>query len=126
MYYRRNGSLPGAAASNDPTFAKQTQDAFSSNPQSEFDDEVRHPAGAPAGGRAGHDDDDEYALLHQSEADDIGIHPGRPGSYGRDDRTGIVHDYDTSYGGAYGSHAGEDLPAYAREDDYGRRSGYGR
>jgi translocation protein SEC72 len=53
------------------------------------------------------DDDDEYALLHQSELDDGGHAP--TGAYDPTAPSGgmppsgrIMHDYDTGYGGPYG------------------------
>lgn len=149
-------------APTDPTFAAQSQAAFSSNPAHDFDDDddrLHHHDGSTAGGsalgggpggglnsmgdperpsRLGHhpnsgfgrrDDDDEYALLHQSELDDgaQGGHPGAPGAYDPTIGAGgvipppagsrIMHDYDTGYGGPYGRYGGG--------DEYGGSTGGG-
>lgn len=156
-------------APTDPSFAAQSQAAFSSNPAHDFDDDddrLHHHDGSSIGGgppgagagigpggaglnsmgdperpsRLGHhpnsgfgrrDDDDEYALLHQSELDDGapggGGHPGAPGAYDPTIGAGgvipppagsrIMHDYsDTGYGGPYGRYG---------PDEYGG-SAYGR
>lgn len=81
----------------------QTKDAFSSNPHDgEYDDEV----GLQAEHR-GRREDDEYALLHASDADE-GIHQARPMQWGGPDGRGRgrQEEYDASYhaGGAYDSH----------------------
>jgi translocation protein SEC72 len=138
MAFRRTGTMPAPTRgqSNDTSFAAQTKAAFSSNPRqtdsfdADFDaeDELHAPpraATGPASRRTR--EDDEYALLHQSEErlDDVGlVHPGRPVSYGQPERedgsparppghggynSGSYHGeagsgVDTSYGGPYGAH----------------------
>jgi len=105
MYYRRTGTLPGATPDMpDPSSMEaQTKDAFSSNPHdADLDDEVGLQP-EPRGRR----EDDEYALLHASDADE-GIHRGRPMDWGGMEARGRgrQEEYDTSYhaGGAYDSH----------------------
>ncbi|KAK2786409.1 hypothetical protein FQN51_003596 [Onygenales sp. PD_10] len=136
LEYRRNGTMPYDHTGPDPTFAAHSKAAFSSNPAHDFDDEdTEFRSGRPnnnnnntndeedisthydphphqhAPRRTG-DPDDEYSLLHNHEADDLGgsayggVNP--PPSY---DPTlpnpvssptqagGFMHDYDTSYGG---------------------------
>lgn len=133
-YYKRTGTMPTASGGND--FAKQTQDAFSSNMRTdEFDEEA--DLDPRQGGRVGgpgphrHSDDDEYALLHQNGDDDVvaagqsNPHPGQPVSYGPENPQGTLHDYDTSYGGAYGHHSPS--PAGGQPALYGSgNSPYGR
>ncbi|KAL9617530.1 MAG: hypothetical protein Q9160_007688 [Pyrenula sp. 1 TL-2023] len=136
-YYKRTGTMPTASGGND--FAKQTQDAFSSNMRNdEFDDEAdldpRQGGRVAGGGPPRHSDDDEYALLHQNGDDDLagtgGVpsshpHPGRPVSYGQPENPQTLHDYDTSYGGAYGHHSRS--PSADRTSMYGSgNSPYGR
>lgn len=130
-YYKRTGTMPSASGGND--FAKQTQDAFSSNMRNdEFDDEADldpRQGGKVTGGAPRHSDDDEYALLHQNGDDDVAggnshPHPGQPVSYGQDNPQ-TLHDYDTSYGGAYGHHGSG--PPGGHTDMYGSgNSPYGR
>ena len=79
-HFRRTGTLPDIVS--DPTFDAQTKDAFSSNPRPEFDDEEDDDfrsgrVGGGGGGGSGIDErsnsnDEDYALLHQSELDDLG------------------------------------------------------
>ena len=115
MYYRRTGTLPGATPDmSDPSSIEaQTKDAFSSNPHdAEYDDQV----GLQPETR-GRREDDEYALLHTSDANE-GIHQGRPLGWGGADGRGRgrQEEYDTSYhaGGAYDTH---NLPGYSLHDD---------
>lgn len=111
LYYRRNGVLPGPET-NDQNFAAQSKDAFSSNPQNDFDDEENNAgAGGLGANRLHHQDDDgdEYTMLHQSELDDGGV-AGHSGLYGANERLGGGYSgggahQDTSYGGG-GSGAG--------------------
>jgi len=105
MYYRRTSTLPGATPDmSDPSSIEaQTKDAFSSNPHdAEYDDEVGLQP-EPRGRR----EDDEYALLHTSDANERG-HQGRPLDWGGADGRvrGRQEEYDTSYhaGGAYCTH----------------------
>ncbi|KAK2766075.1 hypothetical protein FQN54_007590 [Arachnomyces sp. PD_36] len=150
QHYRRTGTMPDAPT--DPSFAAQSQAAFSSNPAHDFDDDddrhdhLHHHDGLSSTGglnsmgdperpsRLGRrDDDDEYALLHQSELDDG--HGGAPGAYDPTATSGgglgpggivpppagsrIMHDYDTSYGGPYGGR-------YNDSEFGGSQGGYGR
>lgn len=138
MHFRRTGTLPDAVA--DPTFAAQTKAAFSSNPGHDFEeDEEDFRSGR--GGRVPppprSDRDEDYALLQQNEADEMG---GRHAMHGAYDPTapapapgGVLHDYNnspynnnnpygnpTGYGGAHGQH-------YVTPSEYGSSlSGYGR
>ncbi|KAK2734446.1 hypothetical protein FQN57_001681 [Myotisia sp. PD_48] len=133
--YRQSGTMPYDGS--DPTFAAHSQAAFSSNPTHEFDEEDdrdtefrtgRFPATQGSSSLSGRRDEDEYALLQQSELDDIGTHGGRPvpaydptaNNNNNNNNNNIsstlnefppsqvpasgstLHDYDTSYGGAYG------------------------
>jgi translocation protein SEC72 len=119
--------LPDAVA--DPTFDAQTQAAFSSNPAQEFDEEndFRSGRAGDVPSQYSHDRDEDYALLQQSEADDLGApHHAMQGAY---DPTApnpgsVMHDYDTSYGGAYGQHYSEPSGTYG-DPDY-HPGGYGR
>ncbi|OJD19155.1 hypothetical protein AJ78_00855 [Emergomyces pasteurianus Ep9510] len=136
--YRRSGTMPYEGS--DPTFAAHSKAAFSSNPAHDFDDEDDRDAEFRFGRRSTEanggpssslgyrrDPDDEYALLHNTEADDLGgphgTTPAPPPLYdptrdnsasnnnnnnrssmplpGSGDATSYLHDYDTSYGGAY-------------------------
>jgi translocation protein SEC72 len=114
MHYRRTGEMPAPAKPvND--FAAQTQDAFSSNLRTdEFDDEAGFDArqgGSSSGLGITRHDDDEYALLHEADNDDLGHPPPNHGTlpvpYGQ--ASNVPHDYDTSYGGAYGRHSNASL-----------------
>ncbi|KAJ9262233.1 hypothetical protein DTO195F2_3620 [Paecilomyces variotii] len=108
-HFRRTGTMPDTIS--DPTFAAQTKAAFSSNPAHDFDeeeDEFRSGRVNDAASSSRLDGDEDYALLQQSEIDDLGSHAGA-GVSGAYDPTapapgGVMHDYDTSYGGAYGQH----------------------
>lgn len=124
MHYRRTGQMPASVKpAND--FAAQTQDAFSSNLRTDdFDDEAggfdaRQGGGQPSGLGISKQEDDEYALLHQADNDDLGRPPPNHGvlpvplSYGRGGNAS--QDYNTSYGGAYGRHS----PNSYQEMEYG-------
>ncbi|KAM5505904.1 hypothetical protein McanMca71_002671 [Microsporum canis] len=127
MEYRRTGTMPYDGS--DPTFAAHAQAAFSSNPAHDFDDDDdRDPESRTGRFHGGppsrQNDEDEYALLHNSEVDDMGPHGSHrpPPSY---DPTASnissqpprlsplppagssMSDFDTSYGGAYGGHRSE-------------------
>ena len=86
LHFRRTGTLPDLVAA-DPTFDAQTKDAFSSNPRPEFEDdedEDFRSSGRRIGtsnitasaiatdDRRSSDNDEDYALLHQNEMDDLG------------------------------------------------------
>lgn len=123
MHFRSTGTLPDAVP--DPTFAAQSKAAFSSNPAHDFEEDeedFRSGRGGGMGQQPHGDRDEDYALLQQSEADDLG---GRHGMRGGYDPTApapssVLHDYNTGYGGAHGQH-------YAPPSDYGSSmSGYGR
>lgn len=129
MHFRRTGTLPDAVA--DPTFDAQTKAAFSSNPAQEFDEEDEFRSGRTGEGRSQfpQDRDEDYALLQQSEADDLGAshHSAVQGAY---DPTAphpgsVMHDYDTSYGGAYGQHYNEPSGTYS-DTSYHPVGGYNR
>jgi hypothetical protein len=108
MHFRRTGTLPDAVS--DPTFAAQSKAAFSSNPAHDFEedeDDFRSGRGGMGASSRG-DQDEDYALLQQSEIDDLG-HSGRSAMQGAYDPTapapGGLHDYNTTgYGGAHGQH----------------------
>ncbi|OJJ48212.1 hypothetical protein ASPZODRAFT_150489 [Penicilliopsis zonata CBS 506.65] len=121
FHFRRTGTLPDMG--NDPTFAAQTQDAFSSNPHEFEDDEDEFRSGRAEMGvpPSRGDRDEDYALLQHSEIDDLG---GRSALQGAYDPTapapgGVLHDYNTGYGGAHGQH-------YAPPSEYEPTSEYGR
>ena len=126
MHFRRTGEMPSTNATNDS--AAQTQDAFSSNlRQDELDDDDLDPrqGGRPGPGPARHSEDDEYALLHHADNDDVSqVHPTEPsGPIGYGPRNNVVHDYDTSYGGAPGRYS----PQPPLDAGYGSGPGsYGR
>jgi translocation protein SEC72 len=125
MHFRRTGTLPDAVS--DPTFAAQSKAAFSSNPAHDFEEEEDDFRSGRAGMGASvrNDQDEDYALLHQSEIDDLGNGNGRTAMHGAYDPTAtgsgsVLHDYNTGYGGAHGQH-------YAQPSEYGSTlSGYGR
>lgn len=130
MHFRRTGTLPDAVS--DPTFAAQSKAAFSSNPAHDFEeeDDFRSGRAGGMGNQAGSDRDEDYALLQQSEIDDMGNPNGRNALHGAYDPTapapaGVLHDYNSSgynpYGGPPpGQH-------YAPPSEYGSSmSGYGR
>lgn len=125
MHFRRTGTLPDAVS--DPTFAAQSKAAFSSNPAHDFEEEDDFRSGrAGLESSAGRSDrDEDYALLQQSEVDDLSSQPGRSAMHGAYDPTapapgGLLHDFNTSYGGAHGQH-------YVPPTEYGGSSvsGYG-
>ncbi|WEW56533.1 hypothetical protein PRK78_001979 [Emydomyces testavorans] len=118
MDYRRTGMMPYDGS--DPTFAAQSKAAFSSNPHDpdEEDGDTEFRTGRPGGPHSSHHDDgDEYALLQQNEIDDMGSHGARPPPSAYDPTAptgpgprrspapvapgGLMHDYDTSYGGPF-------------------------
>jgi len=114
--------MPDAVA--DPTFDAQTNAAFSSNPAHDFEEEDEFRSGRMADrpGGYGADQDQDYALLQQSEMDDMHHHGAVQGSY---DPTApapgqVMHDYDTGYGGAYGQHHNEPPQPY---EPYGQDQG---
>ncbi|EAW12588.1 uncharacterized protein ACLA_010110 [Aspergillus clavatus NRRL 1] len=125
MHFRRTGTLPDAVS--DPTFAAQSKAAFSSNPAHDFEEEEDdfRSGRAGMGGSVRSDRDEDYALLHQSEVDDLGNPNGRSALHGAYDPTApgsgsVLHDYSTSYGGAHGQH-------YGQPSEFGSTvSGYGR
>lgn len=126
MHFRRTGTLPDAVS--DPTFAAQTKAAFSSNPAHDFEeDDFRSGRGGGVAPSSRADRDEDYALLQQSEVDDLGNRTAMHGGY---DPTapqsgGMLHDYNThttGYSGAHGQHSVPYTPS-----DYGSSmSGYGR
>lgn len=123
LHFRRTGTLPDAVS--DPTFAAQSKAAFSSNPAHDFeedDDDFRSSRAGAMGSSRG-DRDEDYALLNQSEIDDLGS--GRTAMHGAYDPTesnvgsSIMHDYNsTPYGGAHGQHYAPPAEAYT-PSDYG-------
>ena len=133
MHFRRTGTLPDAVS--DPTFAAQTKAAFSSNPAHDFEedeDDFRSGRGG-IGASSRNDRDEDYALLQQSEVDDLGNSNGRSALHGAYDPTApgpgsVLHDYNnTSYGGAHGQHYGAPSEHYGAPSEYGSSmSGYGR
>lgn len=120
MHFRRTGTLPDAVS--DPSFAAQSKAAFSSTPVQDFDEEEDFRSGRGGLGPARSDQDEDYALLEQSEVDDLG-HPGRSNLSGGYDPTShgggsVLPDYSaTSYGGAYGQHYG--TPSNYTPSEYG-------
>ena len=125
MHFRQTGEMPDSSMGND-NLAKQTQDAFSSNMRNDdpFDDNQEDPdarQGVRAGyGPARRSEEDEYAPLQYNDHDDVSqaqpTQPAGPLGYGGQSG-GVMHDYDTSYAGAYGRPA--------PDGDYGNTS-YGR
>lgn len=112
MHYKRTGEVPTAAAGND-NFAKQSQDAFSSNMRNDdpFDDH-QEDLDARQGGKSGYgparrSEEDEYVPLQNNDHDDVSqaqpTQPAGPLGYGPQSG-GVMHDYDTSYAGSYGRH----------------------
>ncbi|CAI7593791.1 unnamed protein product [Penicillium crustosum] len=123
VHFRRTGTLPDAVS--DPTFAAQSKAAFSSNPAHDFeedDDDMRSGRGGGMGASSRGDRDEDYALLHQSEVDDLGSSHGRTAMQGSYDPTapapgGMLHDYNnTGYGGAHGQHYTEPSTQYNPSD----------
>lgn len=119
MTYKRTGMMPSVAAQpegvggaedtkNNDGLSDPTQDAFSSNirPEEEdFDDGQYHGPGRQeyAYGKTSFDNE-AYAPVHQADDHDDLAHmpPEQPQSPLNHNGLGI-HDYDTSYNGAYGS-----------------------
>lgn len=125
MHFRRTGEAPDAGMGND-NLAKQTQDAFSSNMRNNdpFDDN-QEDVDARQGGQAGYgparrSEEDEYAPLQYNDPDDVSqvqpTQPAGPLAYAGQSG-GVIHDYDTSYHGAYGRPAPDSdyaNPSYGR------------
>ncbi len=113
MHYRHTGQLPALKLAAGSDFAAQTQDAFSSNIHTadDFDDEggEGHDPRQGLGIHNRHDEDDEYALLHQAEAEDMtqgyGVQAPAPLHYSRGGHNHSLSEYENSYGGAYGRHS---------------------
>lgn len=137
IHFRRTGTLPDAVS--DPSFAAHSKAAFSSTPVHDFDEEEDDFRSGRGGltSSARSDRDEDYALLNQSEVDDLSHHPGHSALSGGYDPTAsttggsVLHDYSTtSYGGAYGQHYGppsEYPPTDYPPTDYGSSlSGHGR
>lgn len=107
-HFRRTGTLPDTVS--DPTFAAQSKAAFSSNPGQDFDEEDDFRSGRGGLGPSSRGDrDEDYALLQQSEMDEMNGAQGRTAMHGSYDPTapapgGVLHDYNTGYGGAHGLH----------------------
>lgn len=126
VHFRRTGTLPDAVS--DPTFAAQSKAAFSSNPAHDFEedeDDIRSGRGGGGMGASSRGDrDEDYALLHQSEVDDLGSSHGRTAMQGSYDPTatapgGVLHDYNsTGYGGAHGQHYVEPSSQYEPSTHY--------
>ncbi|KAJ5441970.1 Tetratricopeptide TPR2 [Penicillium cf. griseofulvum] len=135
MHFRRTGTLPDAVS--DPTFAAQSKAAFSSNPAHDFEEDEDNFRSGRGGGMAAssRDQDEDYALLHQSEVDDLSNAHGRTAMQGSYDPTapapgGILHDYNnTGYGGAHGQHYAEPSTQYNPSDytpsEYTAPTGFG-
>lgn len=98
-HFRRTGTLPDAVS--DPTFAAQSKAAFSSNPAQDFEEEDDFRSGRGGlGSSVRGDRDEDYALLQQNEADEMGSAQGRSAMHGAYDPTapgpgGVLHDYNT-------------------------------
>lgn len=120
MHFRRTGTLPDAVS--DPSFAAQSKAAFSFTPVQDFDEEEDFRSGRGGLNTARSDQDEDYALLEQSEVDDLG-HPGRSNLTSGYDPTShgggsVLPDYSaTSYGGTYGQHYG--TPSNYTPSEYG-------
>ncbi|KAJ6002134.1 hypothetical protein N7522_007361, partial [Penicillium canescens] len=133
MHFRRTGTLPDAVS--DPTFAAQTKAAFSSNPAHDFEedeDDFRSGRGGGMAASSRGDQDEDYALLQQSEVDDLGNAHGRSAMHGSYDPTapapgGVLHDYNgsTGYGGAHGQHYTAPGDQFAPTEYGGSSVGYG-
>ncbi|KAL2818178.1 hypothetical protein BDW59DRAFT_152227 [Aspergillus cavernicola] len=133
MHFRRTGTLPDAVS--DPTFAAQSKAAFSANTAQDFEEEDDFRSGRAGMGSSARDRDEDYALLHQSEVDDLGNPNGRSAMHGAYDPTtagggSVLHEYTpseytaseytTTYGGAHGQH-------YTQPSEYDSTvSGYNR
>ncbi|KAJ5523562.1 hypothetical protein N7513_013106 [Penicillium frequentans] len=129
MHFRRTGTLPDAVS--DPTFAAQSKAAFSSNPAHDFEEDEDDFRSSRVGGMGStrSDRDEDYALLEQSEIDDLGNPNGRSAMHGAYDPTessvGGSHlgEYNsTPYGGAHGQHYPPPADAYT-PSDYGSTVG---
>ncbi|KAJ5378677.1 hypothetical protein N7509_011796 [Penicillium cosmopolitanum] len=122
MHFRRTGTLPDAVS--DPTFAAQSKAAFSNNPPHDFEEDEEDFRSGRGGGMAASsrgDQDEDYALLQQNEADDL----GRSAMHGAYDPTApapssVLHDYgNTSYTGAETSYGGSNTSYGDRNTSYG-------
>ena len=117
MHFRQTGEIPQAGLGNDNTMAKQTQDAFSSNMRNDdpFDDNHENLDPRQGGGSgyqpARRSEEDEYApMYNNNDHEDLtNVRPAQPaGPLGSSSQAGgVVHDYDTSYAGAYGQHSSD-------------------
>ena len=133
IYYRKNGSLPGATHAAEPVpIEDQTKYAFSSNPHDDFDEEEalgprsdrqdddyellhgdRAYAPSPLGGAAGGDDDTAYHGGQTRYDHPDQLHPVQDPFRGRTPSPMGYGSSDTSYHGAAGG-AGASGGAYAR------------
>ncbi len=99
LYYRRNGSMPGATPSNRP-IEDQTKYAFSPNPHEhdEFNTSDPEIGGTAHGYQNPHaaavDDEDDYEVLHPQPADE-GVE-----AWGQRHGNSELGGEDTSYHGA--------------------------
>lgn len=116
MTFKRTGMMPSNMPAGKPNdFSAETRDDFSSNIRNEedLDGDDQHN-----GARREYDYqkpsfDDEYAPIHQNEHDDMVHMPAaQPQSPLNHNGLGI-HNYDTSYNGAYSS-AGQGQPMAGR------------
>lgn len=131
IYFRRTGTMPDSVA--DPTFDAQTKAAFSSNTAHDFEEEDEFRSGRTGEGPSnfGHDRDEDYALLQQSEADDLGGSAHHGGVQGAYDPTStnpgsVMHDYDTGYNAGYTQPYREDASSYNNDTSYHSTTGYNR
>jgi translocation protein SEC72 len=122
MHFKRTGEMPNPGMGGD-NFAKQTQDAFSSNMRADdpFDDNHQdldpRQGGRAEYGPARHSEEEEYAPLHNNELDDVGEEQPTqavgPLGFGHQSG-GVMHDYNTSYGGGYGRESSFSTGSYGR------------
>ncbi|KIX10515.1 uncharacterized protein Z518_01598 [Rhinocladiella mackenziei CBS 650.93] len=113
MNFKRTGMMPSPPVDHTSgkasDFSAQTQDDFSSSMRADEDfDEEQHHAGRQDYAYQKPAYDDEYAPIHQTDHDDItqmpAVQPQSPLNH-----SGLgIHDYDTSYNGAYGGQGGRD------------------
>ncbi|KAH8702450.1 hypothetical protein BGW36DRAFT_356569 [Talaromyces proteolyticus] len=130
IYFRRTGTMPDAVA--DQTFDAQTKAAFSSNTAHDFEEEDEFRSGRTGGegpSNYGHERDEDYALLQQSEADDLGgsHHGGVQGAYDPTSTSqgSVMHDYDASYNSGYTQPHTETTGDY-NDTSYQSHSSYNR
>jgi len=110
MTFKRTGMMPAATKMGGaPTdFSAQTQDAFSSNMRTEEEfDEGQHDGGRQDYAYQKPSLDDEYAPIHQNDHEDITHMPAAQLQSPLNHNGLGIHDYDTSYNGAYG---GQQMP----------------